>query len=183
MSEAGFDVPPEVVERVARELSPEERLVWVGQPRPDLAVRPAYFIVPFGVVFTGMALLWMVVAAFLTLGLLAPCGLPFLVIGVALILSPTWLRSLARRTAYALTDRRAIVFQPSLFGRVTVQSFTASGLGQLTRSERSDGSGDLVFQSYLTGFGTNARTVQTGFMGIDRVREVEDLVRKTLQVG
>jgi hypothetical protein len=183
MHGADFEVPPDLADRVAGELSPDERLVWIGQPRLDLAVRPAYFLVPFGVFFTGFALVWIVVATLITFGIMAPCGLPFVAVGVGLIVSPLWLRAIARKTVYALSDRRAIIWQPSWFGRVTVQSFTAAGLGQMSRTERQDGTGDLVFQVYTTGFGEDAQTVRRGFMGIDRVRDVEQLVRNTLQAG
>jgi hypothetical protein len=180
MENRGAPFPPELADRVAAELSPDEKLVWVGQPRLDLAVRPAYLLVPCGIVFTGMALVWVVVAFLITFGLLAPCALPFVAVGVVFIASPVWLRGLARKTVYALTSRRAIIWQPSWFGRVTVQSFTALGLGQMSRMERPDGSGDLVFQVYVTGFGENAHTERRGFMAIDNVKDVEELVRKTL---
>src|SRR5262245_48419259 len=117
MNEAHFEVPSDLADRVAGEVSPDERLVWIGQPRLDLAVRPAYFLVPFGIVFTGFALVWIVVAFLITFGILAPCGLPFIAVGVALIVSPVWLRAMARKTVYALSDRRAIIWQPSWFGR------------------------------------------------------------------
>jgi hypothetical protein len=183
MNEADFEVPPDLADRVAGELFPDERLVWIGQPRLDLAVRPAYFQVPCGIVITGMALVWIVVAIQIAAGIAAPCSLPFIAVGVLLIVSPVWLRAMARKTVYALSDRRAIIWQPSWFGRVTVESFTASGLGQMSRTERPDGSGDLVFQVYTTGYGEQAQTVRRGFIGIDRVRDVEQMVRKTLQAG
>src|SRR5947209_6334372 len=153
-------MPPELADRVARDLAPEEKLIWVGQPRIDLSLRAAWFLVPMGIFFTGFALVWMLVAGLFTFGLLAPCGLPFIAIGIGLIASPAWLRAMARRTIYALTDRRAIVWQPSWFGRVVVQSFTAAGLGQMTRLERPDGSGNLVFQNSVTGYGENVQTQQ-----------------------
>jgi hypothetical protein len=171
---------PELADKVAGELAAGESIVWAGQPRLDLATRPAWFLVPFGIVFTGFSLLWMAIAALMTVGLLAPCGLPFVVVGIGLMASPAWLRSLARKTVYLLTDRRAIIWRPSVFGRVSVQSFTAAGLGQMTRNERPDGAGDLVFQVSHSGFGENSRTETRGFLAIDNVRHVEDLVRSTL---
>ena len=173
-------VAPDVLDRVAAELEDGEKLVWAGQPRVDLMVRKAYFLVPFGVVFTGFSAVWIVVALVLTAGLLAPCGLPFAAIGIGMILSPIWLRSMARKTVYLLTDRRAIVFHPRIFGRTTVQSFTAAGLGQMARSERSDGSGDLIFEEFRTGSGDSARTEQRGFLAVDDVKRVEELIRQTL---
>ncbi len=176
---------PELADRIARELSRDENLIWAGQPRLDLATRPAFFLVPFGIVFTVISLIWIVVAGFLTLGLLAPCGLPFIVVGVALIASPVWLRSRARRTVYALTNQRAIIWEPGWFGASTVRNYTAAGLGRISRTERTDGSGDLVFEeittyTHHTDGGGNWQTTRRGFMGIDNVRDVEDLVRKTL---
>jgi hypothetical protein len=180
MTTSGVPIPSELADRVARELEPDEKLLWAGQPRLDLATRPAYLLVPFGCFFTGFSLLWIVGAGLMTLGLLAPCGLPFIAVGIGMLASPVWLRSMARKTIYAVTDRRAIVWQPGWFGRVAVQSFTAAGLGQMSRVERADGSGDLVFQVHTTGYGDNTRTERRGFLAIDHVKEVEDLVRKTL---
>jgi hypothetical protein len=172
-------ISPELAGRVANELAPEEKLVWAGQPRADLALRAAWVLIPMGILFTGFTLFWTALAPWF----MAPCGLPFFAIGLFMLGSPIWLRTLARKTVYALTDRRAIIFKPSWFGRVLVQSFTAAGLGQMSRRERPDGSGDLIFQVFTTGFGENARSEQQGFLAIDDVRAVEDLVRRTLSVG
>ena len=54
----------------------------------------------------------------------------------------------------------------------------------MARIERSDGSGDLVFEEVLTfsstSEGTQSHTTRRGFLSIDKVREIEDLVRQTL---
>jgi len=184
MRDIHSSLSPELADRVAAELAPDERLLWVGQPRLDLATRPAFFLVPFGVVFAGFALVWMVGAVLLTGGLLAPCGLPFIAVGIGFIASPVWLRRRARKTLYALTDRRAIVWEPGWFGAIAVRSYTAAGLGRMSRTERSDGSGDLVFEEILTisstSEGTRWHTTRRGFLSIDKVREVEEMVRQAL---
>jgi hypothetical protein len=193
------DVPlsPDLEDRLQSELQPGERLVWAGQPRLDLATRQAWFLVPCGIVFGGFALFWIVGAAgmggfaawnFAPAGLLG-CfplfGVPFFLIGLWLIASPYWLRRRAQQMLYALTDQRAIVFEPGWRGAVTVRNYSAAGLGRMSRTERPDGSGDLVFEEFTTSgtAGDSHRTSQTtrrGFLAIDRVREVEELVRKTL---
>jgi len=181
-------LPPELEDRVAHELEQDEQLVWTGQPRTDLATRPAYFLVPFGIFFAGFALVWIVIAFFLTAGLMAPCGLPFIAIGIWLVCSPIWLRSRARRTIYALTDRRAIVWEPGWFGNSTVRSYSGAGLGHIARIERRDGAGDLVLEEFTT-YGrdsqghTTSQTTRRGFLAIDDVRGVEELVRRTLLSG
>src|SRR5687767_14036215 len=76
MLEIDSTLSPELTDRVKAELAQDERLVWVGQPRLDLATRPAFFLVPFGVVFAGFSLFWIVGAGLMTGGLMAPCGLP-----------------------------------------------------------------------------------------------------------
>src|SRR4051812_9548997 len=155
MRDSDSSLPPALADRVAAELAPDERLLWIGQPRLDLATRPAFFLVPFGVVFAGFALVWMMGATLLTGGLLAPCGLPFIAVGIGLIASPVWLRHRARKTLYGLTDRRAIVWEPGWFGAITVRSYTAAGLSRMSRIERSDGSGDLIFEEILSIHSTN----------------------------
>jgi hypothetical protein len=188
MSGGESSLSSELAARVAAELAPDEKLLWVGQPRPGLVMRPAYFLVPFGGVFAAFALIWVVVAMIVTNGLMAPCGLPFLAVGVWLMFSPVWLGRQARRTLYALTDRRAIIWEPGWFGAFTVRNYTAAGLGRMSRTERADGSGDLVFEEITTvttsgNTGTRYNTVRRGFLGIDNVREVEDQVRRTLLPG
>ena len=200
-------LPPELDQRVQAELSGGERLVWVGQPRPDYSRGGTIFLSLFGVFFAGIALFMLAVglvvaAAFSGVGAaqgqgfggLAGCfplffclfTLPFLAIGGYMASAPLWMPARLRRIIYALTDRRAILWEPNWFGKgYTVRNYTREGLGRMVRVDRADGSGDLVFEEYYTtstnndGYSTNQRH-QRGFMGIDRVRDVEELVRLTL---
>ena len=195
-------LPPDVHRRVQDELQPGERLVWAEQPNPRAYARGAWAISVFGVVFTGFAVLWISVAGgmlwfghrspldeggFMSLLACLPLwGVPFLVIGLGMICAPIWMRRAAGRTVYALTDRRAIVWRAkALRGEIEVRSFQPAELGELTRVERTDGTGDLVFREIVsTGYDSDGdrRTTRTrlGFIGIERVRDVEDLLRKTL---
>ena len=57
-------------------------------------------------------------------GVLFPLfGLPFVMVGVGMLSSPFWLRRRAKRTCYALTDRRAILWEAGWFGSVEVRSY------------------------------------------------------------
>jgi hypothetical protein len=153
-------------------------------------MRAAYFLVPFGLFFGGIAVAWMIIASSLLgaggLGSLFACfGIPFAVIGLGFVLSPVWLRRKAANTVYALTDRRAVLWEPGWFGTLTVRSYAAEGLGRMSRRERSDGAGDLIFEEFITHTTDShghpiATTHRRGFLCIDHVREVEDLVRRTL---
>src|SRR5262249_8379046 len=112
-------------------------------------------------------------------------GLPFVLIGLGMLSSPFWLRRKAKRTCYALTDRRAIVWEAGSFGSVQVLSYRPAELTKIRRVEYPDGTGDLVFEEEITigtgnrGYSTTTRQRQ-GFMSIDHVRQVEELLRKAL---
>jgi hypothetical protein len=126
---------------------------------------------------------------------LAIAGIAGLV-GVALLLSPLWM-TLSRkrrqsRSCYALTTRRALVWEPASGGQC-LHSYDPARLGALKRVERDDGSGDLVFEEYTYTYQVNVAPAgsppsyqsrqgigQRGFMNISRVREVERLLRQTL---
>ncbi len=199
---------PELDQRVQSELSGGERLVYVGQPRPDLSRGSTLFLTIFGCCFGGFALIFFGVGAAMTVGFgvagaaaagngvggFAACGplvfcvfsLPFLAIGGYLASASIWMPRRIRRTIYALTDRRAVVFEPNWFAKgYTVRSYTRDGLGRMYRVDRGNDAGDLVFEEFYTrgtdgqGFSTATRN-QRGFLAVDRVRDVEELVRLTL---
>jgi hypothetical protein len=187
---------PEQENRIRAELQQGENLVWAGRPRPDLMMRSAFFLVPFGLVFGGFAAFWIVMASTIVgkaanvggpavFDFFPLCGLPFLLVGLFMVSSPYWLRRKAQRTLYALTNQRALIWEPGFFGSFTLRNYTAAGLGRMSRTERADGSGDLVFEEFVT-YGANsqghrtASTTRRGFLGINDVRKVEELVRLTL---
>jgi hypothetical protein len=191
------DLPPEVAACVESELRDGEGLVWVGQPRPDLYAKASGCLVVFGIFFTGFAALCLLVTfgigfllvgaggggleiagiPFLVFGLF---GVPFLLVGVALLTAPIWNRRWARRVCYLLTDQRAITWEPTLLGGVTVRSFSRDWLGSITRHENADGSGSLVFHEYTVSDCDGSTTHRRGFMHIDNVRFVEALIRRRL---
>jgi hypothetical protein len=198
-------LPDDLDARVRSELAPGERLLWVGQPRPGRFARSAIPIALFGIPFTAFALFWIAMASGMLVGgfrggnngpggfgALFACfplfGVPFLLVGLGMLTSPYWLRRLARRTCYALTDRRAILWQAGWLGGVEVRSYGPADLTKLRRTEYADGGGDLVFEEVVT-WGRDGRgnaTVnrqQRGFLAIDNVRQIEELLRKALLPG
>ena len=83
----------------------------------------------------------------------------------------------ARRTVYALTGRRAIVIEPGLLSGMTDRSYPPGALALMRCDEREDGAGDLVFENRKTWVGMPQAV---GFLAVERVREVEAMVRKAL---
>jgi hypothetical protein len=193
-------LPEELDRRIRTELRQGERLVWSGQPIPRRFMRSTLPIVLFGIPWTAFALFWMAGASGILFGGFggdAPggfgafftCfplfGVPFVLIGLGMLSSPYWMYRRARRTCYALTNQRALVWAAGWFSGIEIRSFRPSALGKMARREFSDGSGDLIFEEFFSvsrnsdGDMRSQRT-ERGFLGIENVREVEELVRKTL---
>jgi hypothetical protein len=136
--------------RLEAALDPGEEVIWVGQPRPGVMIRPTYVLVPFGLGLTGLATLigtsLVINAPAHWLGFVC-LGAPFIVLalaGLALRYSPFWVRGCAKQTLYVLTNRRALIMEPSRFGGLMTSSFSPVGLGHMTIREYRDGSGDLL---------------------------------------
>jgi hypothetical protein len=188
-------LPEELEAQVRSELRDRERLLWVGQPRPGRLARQGMPVMLFGIPFTAFALFWIAAAS----GLLAAggnggaapdafqiCfplfGVPFVLIGLGMLSAPYWLGRSAKRTCYAVTDRRAILWRVGWSGAVEVRSYGPNELTRIRRIEYPDGVGDLVFEELITvgRDGDRTGTTRHGFLAIDGVREVEELIRRAL---
>jgi hypothetical protein len=187
---------PNVRTAVQSELGQGERLVWASPAVPRFFTGTSIGAVVFAIPWTGFAIFWMA-AAFYGTGKLSGAnhvrsqfdyvfplfGVPFVLIGLALLSSPYWTARRLRRTVYVITDTRAIVLAPGWFGATKVQTFAPDALASMERVERRDGSGDLIFEQYTQRRGSSTQTIRRGFMSVPKVREVEELVRATLLQG
>ena len=170
-------LPADVRALVRRELADGERLVWIGQPIVR-ALTPATLVpLLFSIPWTAFALFWMWGASQAS-WLFALFGLPFVAVGVGMLTAPVWVARAARRTAYVITDRRAIVVRPSAPSQLSVRSFTPAELGSLERRERPDGSGDVVFTRDLaSGSDDGKRTPEAGFLSVPDAHGVQRMLR------
>src|SRR5262249_26897020 len=121
---------PESLDRlVNQELAPGETIRWAAQPTPRgfpwLSLVPSLFAIPW----TLFALFWMATASGIlehgngfqnpgrldmTRVISSLFGIPFVLVGLIMFCTPWWLRRRMRRgaarTAYVITNRRAIIF-------------------------------------------------------------------------
>lgn len=108
-----------------RELAPGERVVWSGQPLPGRYNRGSWALVLFGIPWTGFAVFWTTMAFVGTQSMKGDdpmsngfrwffplFGVPFILIGLGMLSSPWWGRRKAAGVLYAITDRRALIFEP-----------------------------------------------------------------------
>lgn len=186
-SVADTEIPYSLQRRVDRELEPGEELWWLGAPRPSLLTPSSLVACCVGLIFACFSVVFMVAvsrmeAASWSDGLqfrdaYPLFGLPFLLVGMLLFTVPYWSLKKAQNTVYAITNRRAILFQGIL--TLSIHTFGPDRLTQVFRRERSNGTGDVIIQRLpwadSDGF---AHVQEQGFMKIKDPKKVEDLLRK-----
>lgn len=164
---------PELAARVRHELQAGEEVVWASRPQRGA---PAWFLAVAGL-FGVIA----IIVGILTLVFVV--GVFFLAIGLLFIMLPRIQAGMLKRTAYALTDRRAIIVEPTMFGYRSTRSFGPAALGSVQRRDypwRGQQLGDLIFTREVTGQGESTRSQEVGFIGIADARQVEELIRQVV---
>ena len=181
------DFPHDLSHLIDTELRGGERIMWMGQPIPSqLAWRSGIWTLLLGIPWTAFVLFWMAGAS----GFKIPdfsggfdffplFGIPFLLVGFGMLSSPYWMLRKARKTAYVVTDRRAVIFSPGPFGGNSIRSFEPERLKDIRRVQKPDGTGDLIFEQTWTSNKNGFRqSIDHGFFAIAGVREVEEIITR-----
>lgn len=183
--------------RVQSELESGEQLLWTGRPRAGRLILESIPLVLFGIPWTAFTIFFISMVTFSVMQdgnkkepvlglysfLLLLFGVPFVLVGLWMLSSPLWMYRQIKQICYAITNRRVILWDPNSFwGAMYIRSYVPRQLASLLRTERADGSGDLIFeeQYYQTRGQHKPRAQRIGFMAIDNVRTVDELVRKAL---
>jgi hypothetical protein len=178
-----WQLPDQLRTLVENELQEGESIAWVCQPIPKHFAMRSLPIVLFAIPWTCFAIFWIAGAS----GFKIPnfkhgfdffpmFGLPFLLIGFGMLSSPLWMAWKAKKTAYVLTDRRALIFDGCWSAHV--RSFAPDRLLDLRRTQRKDGSGDLIFEKKLSYDSEGSKqSTDIGFLAIPNVKDVEERVR------
>lgn len=176
-------------DQIRPDLSPEEKLVWSDNPKSSL--RHALRSLPialFGIFFFGFAMFWTYLASeplrngfdleTNVSGLIfAMFGIPFILIGAGLLLSPLWAAIKARHTVYAVTDQRLIIKQTFPVSRL--RSWEINKINSLTRAGAAEGPGDILFAEDISFNGEDGKTFEkVGFIGINDPKTLEDEIRR-----
>ena len=180
-------MPRKLREKVHRELDPGETIQWMEMPIPRFFTPVATGAFLFGIPWTAFAIFWTWGAAgfripdlsegFKGFGLFPLFGLPFILVGLGMLLSPLWAYRKAFRTAYVITDRRAITFQGGW--STTIRSFPPSKLRSVYRKEKDDGTGDVIIdhRAWRDSDG-DSQTEELGFLRIREPRNIERMLNE-----
>jgi hypothetical protein len=171
------------------EINPGETVVWSAAPDPKRSWYKALPMVLFAIPWTAFAIFWM----FGAMGFKAPdfsrsggfmqllfplFGLPFVLVGLGMFASPFWLRRQAALTGYFITNQRAVLVEKRFFGGFRVRSFFPEDLSALDRTQREDGSGDIIISREFRRSRNGTAEVPVGFFGIPDARSVEAFLQR-----
>jgi hypothetical protein len=174
--------------RAQSELQSGESLYWTGTANPARAAVTALPAAIFGIPFAGFALFWINGAyhassqiskrpdalskGFTVFPLF---GLPFLVIGLGIVLAPLWAYLKGRSTVYAVTNQRVMVITGG--GNRSVKSYTPADIVFVEHRERPDGSGDVLIRTNATVRSSNSISqITVGLYGVADVKQVAQQV-------
>ncbi|NJN75604.1 MAG: hypothetical protein HC796_04500 [Synechococcaceae cyanobacterium RL_1_2] len=183
-------IPINLRNKINKELQPAEVIIWVQQPIPRFFTGASIISFLFGIPWTSFALFWTWGALGFALPdlkqgpqpqhMFALFGIPFVLIGVAMLFSPILLWQLAQHTVYLVTDQRAISIQDAWV--TTIRSYLPHQLQNIYRKERADGTGDVIItvRQWKDSDG-NPIDEEIGFFGVPNPQDVENILRQLSQ--
>lgn len=183
------DLPQAVFKKVNAEFDGES-ILWAAQPNANKAFMLASPILLFAIPWTVFALGWEFIAVTMLLaegkpdsdgpskifGLVFPIfGIPFVVVGLAMVSSPFWAWWKARRTVYVLTDQRVSTVVAGKTLDITNMDVTQ--IASIQRIEKPDGSGTLHLDmgEYRDSDGDRVKK-KISLPGVPDVRNLERLI-------
>jgi hypothetical protein len=164
-------------------LAGDERLLWRGEPRKGLFLRPSDgYLIPFSLLWCGFVVSWTWSAAksgapfpFFLFGLL------FVAIGLYFVAGRFFVDALIReKTQYAVTNQRVIVASGLLHRQV--KSLELRKLGEISLTISSGERGTIAFGAPQAGMWSRpGNDRRPRFEMIERARTVHDLIRNAQQ--
>ena len=138
---------------VQSQLTNDERLLWSGQPRKGLTLRKADLaMIPFSLMWGGFAMFWEYSVVTTNAPLIMKIwGIPFVAVGLYLIVGRFFFDALARtKTYYAVTDVRVLIVSGVFWQQIT--SLNLATLAQISLTESTGGEGTITFGNNM-GYG------------------------------
>src|SRR4029077_6481957 len=178
--------PSDAQLRAQSELQSGESLYWAGTADPLRAAVAALPAALFGIPFAGFALFWVTQAYHATSAMSKSSSnaftngfrvfplfaLPFLFVGLGIILAPLWAFLKGGSTVYAVTNQRVMIISGG--GNRSVKSVTPADIVSIDHRERPDGSGDIVITTNAVVRSSNnfASPLKVALCGVPNVKQV-----------
>ncbi len=171
-------------------LAPEEKIVWLAQPRPGVYMLRGLPNIAYGVTWSVLGAFWYHgsggigrYSAFEGWWKLTPLfSLPFILAGFSFFLYPIRLGARARRTWYVVTNRRVFTVEIVAPGAPATRIFSAENLEALQVVKRFDGSWDLILSRRAQENPHLKPRLEDGFFGIENGEQVADTIRSMATV-
>lgn len=175
--------------RAQSELQSGESLYWTGTADPRRAALSALPASIFGIPFAGFALFWITQAYHATSAMSRSShnafasgfqvfplfGLPFLLIGLGIILAPLWAFLKGGNTVYAVTNQRVMIITGT--SNRSVKSLTPADIVSVDHRERPDGSGDIAITTNAIIRSNNMTSqMKVALCGVPNVKQVAQQV-------
>jgi hypothetical protein len=175
--------------RAQSELQSGESLYWTGTADPRRAAIATLPATLFGVPFALFAFFWITQAYHATNAMSKSSsnaftngfrvfplfGLPFLLIGLLIILAPLGAFLKGASTVYAVTNQRVMIVTGG--STRSVKSITPADIVSIDHRERPDGSGDIVIQTTgITRTNNSTSQIKVALFGIPNVKQVAQQV-------
>jgi len=171
-----------------RILDPGETLIWSDRTMPLVyALRKSWSIFLFGIVFFSFAVFWTLGVAKggaqmdAQLGIPAWLfGIPFILVGACMLISPLWHLWRGLRTTYVLTSKRALIAIAGPFARRF--SVPLDQIRFVDMRPSSGGAGSILFKETAGSDGEGGTTIsREGFIAIADVNRVDKLLREAIE--
>jgi len=168
---------------ITPQLRSGETALWVERPKPMARATSKVLLFLFGIPFFGFAVFWTAMAGNFSTGddsfsnFFPLFGIPFLVIGACLLLSPVWSYMEAKKWLYyAITDQRLMIIRS--FPRRKIESWEPADISRLERTSKPDGSGNVIFAEEIRQTQNGTSTKPRGFYGVPDAKRVEEAIAK-----
>ena len=169
-------IPMDLRNRVDRELEPNEQIQWIDMPVPKFFTKFSTPLFLFAIPWTSFAVFWIIGASQSPSKAFALFGVPFLLIGVCMLLSPLWAYYKTLKSVYVITSKRAIIIDGGK--SFTIRSYPPEKLHNIYRVEKKNGIGDVLI-SFSTWTDSDGDTQKTdiGFINIRDPKYVESMLK------
>lgn len=154
-------------------LDSDENLRWYEQATPGYFSGGTIIILLFAIPWTGFSLFWMRGIAIQESLMVSLMGVPFLLIGLLMLLSPIMTFHYYKNTLYAITNKRLITKKYSKYSTILPRDIdhidVLKGNGDI---------GHIFFKTEIIGCENDNNIRKIGFKRIKKLKEAELLIRE-----